>query len=108
MLRQGLPPDNAGGLRFVSRMIRDQRNEYDAAEILLFEPHCRRAGQTQQPLDLAMLADGHHKTAADVQLIFQRRRHGRAAGGNDDGIEGRVVRVTAAPVARHYADVLTA
>ena len=72
-------------------LLADQRHELDRAEFLALERILGGARHADQLLRAAR-ADGNHEPPADRELLEQRLRQFRAAGGDDDRVEGRMFR----------------
>ena len=68
----------------------DQRHEGYGAEIFLLEAILAGAAHADQRLE-PELADGHDQAAADRELLLQRLGNMRTAGGDDDGLERRLL-----------------
>jgi hypothetical protein len=66
----------------------DQRHEAHVAEVLLVVAPGAAAGDAQQRLRVGV-ADRHHQASAPRQLVEQRRRRLRPAGGDQDRVERR-------------------
>ena len=102
MIGGGLPPV-LGPAVFA-----DQRHELDGAEILLVEIDMLRPRDLQELLLALALPDRNDQPAADLELLLQRLRHGRPAGGDQDRVERRGFRPAERAVTDTQLDVVVA
>ena len=84
----------------------DQRHESDVAQFFALVIGLAPARHADQALQRLLFADGNDQSSADGQLIQQRLRNIGAAGGDDDRIEGRVLRPTERAVAVQHVHVV--
>src|SRR5439155_660092 len=84
----------------------DERHEH-ATFMDRFGEAVSVARDDRQPL-LVRGADGKHEATAVRELVFQRLRHARRRGGNEDAVVWRVVHVPDAPVADDDSNVAIA
>ena len=85
----------------------DQGHEGHGAEILLLEAVLRRCGERASESD-SRIAHGDDQAAADGKLLLQRFGNMRAAGGNDDGLEGCLLRQALGAVGDNDLDIAIA
>src|SRR5436189_2075846 len=95
-------------IALVPTFLPDQRHEADRAEILASVAVLACAGDLDQALHRIRLSDRHDQSAPDAELPLQRRRHMRSAGGGEDRVERRVLRLTRRAIALDDPDVAVA
>ena len=87
-------------------VLADQRHEPDGAKILLGEFGHAAARDLEQLLLALAPPDRDDQPAADRELLLQRVRHGRSAGGHQDRVERRGLRPAERAVTDTQLDVV--
>ena len=95
-------------MRAQPALLADQRDEANVGDILAEIFIFRNPDDPDQFLGALIGADRDHQPPADLQLLLERLRNLRSAGGDDDGIVGRMLRPALGAIAVQDVDIVVA